>query len=202
MLNLKQCLKLIKSLHRVSGGLLRIDGFDIRQLDAPDLRRQIAYVPKVPNFFRGSIIENMRLSNPMAAEEDVIKALELADAWADITAMPEGLNTIIGSHGDAKVTSSLATRISLARAYLHPANILLIDELPNTLLSSKTGTNLKEYLVRAKGKRTVILCTYREDFMKMADTIVWLRGVSSPISGARDIILEKIQHSKTTGEAA
>jgi ATP-binding cassette subfamily B protein/ATP-binding cassette subfamily C protein LapB len=86
----------------------------------------------------------------------------------------------------------LATRISLARAYLHPGNVLLIDELPNTLLSGKAGRNLKEYLTRAKGKRTVIICTYRDDYMKLADTIVWLRGLSSPIAGARDTMFEKI----------
>jgi ABC-type multidrug transport system fused ATPase/permease subunit len=169
---------------------VRIDGFDIRQLDAPDLRRQIAYVPKHPHFFNGSVIENMRLSNPTASEEDVIKALELADAWNDIKKLPQKLDTIIGSHGKTKLTSSLATRLSLARAYLHPASILLIDELPNALLSSKAGQNLKEYLVRAKGKRTILLCAYREDFMRLADTIVWLRGLQAPITGSTDILFD------------
>ena len=189
-------LKLIKSLHRVSSGVIRIDNFDIRQLDAPDLRRQIAYVPKTPHFFNGSVIENMRFSNPMVSEGDVIKALELADAWDDIQKFNDGLNTVIGSHGTAKITSSLATRLSLARAYLHPATILLIDELPNTLLSGIAGNNLKDYLARAKGKRTVIMCSYREDFMKLADTIVWLRGIDQPISGDREQMVQTI-HSET-----
>ncbi|MEZ5814457.1 MAG: ATP-binding cassette domain-containing protein [Alphaproteobacteria bacterium] len=183
-------LKLIKSLHRATHGTVRIDGFDIRQLDAPDLRRQIAYVPKQPHFFNGSVIENMRLSNPMASEEDVIKALELADAWDDIKKLPQKLDTVIGSYGKTKLTSSLATRLSLARAYLHPASILLIDELPNALLSGKTGQNLKEYLIRAKGKRTILLCAYREDFMRLADTIVWLRGLQAPITGSTDILFD------------
>ena len=185
-------LQLIKSLNKATSGTVRIDGFDIRQLDAPDLRKQIAYVPRTPSLFHGTVLENMRFANPMASEEDIIKALELADAWDDISNMPRGLKTIIGSHGNDKVTSSLATRIALARAYLHPGNVLLIDELPNTLLSGKAGKNLKEYLIRAKGKRTVIICTYRDDYMKLADTIVWLRGLSSPIAGARDTMFETI----------
>lgn len=188
-------LKLIKSLHRATEGTVRIDGFDIRQLDAPDLRRQIAYVPKTPHFFNGSVIENLRLSNPMATEEEIIKALELADVWDDIQKLPEGLQTTIGSHGKAKITSSMASRLSLARAYLHPASLLLIDELPNTLLSGKAGKNLKDYLSRAKGKRTIIMCNYREDYMKLADTIVWLRGLSSPVTGSRDIILEMMHNA-------
>lgn len=186
-------LKLIKSLHTASSGVVRIDGFDIRQLDAPHLRRQIAYVPKSPQFFRSTLIENMRLSNPLASDEEVIKALELADAYADVAALPEGIHTLIGSHGSVKLTSNLATRLSLARAYLHPAAILLIDELPNTLLSGKPGKNLKEYLARAKGKRTVIICTYREDFMRLADTIIWLRGLEPPVTGKRDDILGHLQ---------
>ncbi len=189
-------LKLIKSLHRADEGTVRIDGFDIRQLDAPDLRRQIAYVPKNAQFFTGSIIENMRLSNPMASEEAIIKALELADVWTDIEKLPDGLNTIIKSHGSSQITSSMASRLSLARAYLHTAPILLIDELPNTLLSGKTGKNLKDYLVRAKGQRTIIMCSYREDYMKLADTIVWLRGLSSPVTGSRDIIFEMMNNAE------
>lgn len=189
-------LKLIKSLHRPTQGTVRIDGFDIRQLDAPDLRRQIAYVPKVPHFFNGSITENMRLSNPMASKEEIIKALELADAWNDIQKMRNGLETCIGSHGETKITTSFATRLSLARAYLHPASILLIDELPNALLSDKAGQNLKEYLARAKGKRTVLLCAYREDFMKLADTIVWLRGIDAPISGSTDILFDMMNTAR------
>ncbi|MAE50703.1 MAG: hypothetical protein CMH27_02725 [Micavibrio sp.] len=189
-------LKLIKSLHSPTQGTIRIDGFDIRQLDAPHLRRQIAYVPKQPHFFNGSIIENMRLSNPMASRDDVIKALELADAWCDIEKFQDGLDTIIGSHSKTKLTSSLATRLSLARAYLHPASILLIDELPNALLSSKTGQNLKDYLSRAKGKRTIIFCSYRKDFMKLADTIVWLRGLDNPITGSTDILFDMMNTSQ------
>lgn len=188
-------LKLIKSLHRATEGTIRIDGFDIRQLDAPDLRRQIAYVPKTPHFFNGSIIENLRFSNPMASNEDVIKALELANVWDDIQKFPDGVETIIGSNSMEKITSSISSKLSLARAYLHPAHLLLIDELPNTLLSGKTGKNLKDYLVRAKGKRTIIMCNYREDYMKLADTIVWLRGLSSPITGSRDIIFEMMDNA-------
>lgn len=194
-------LKLIKSLHRATNGTIRIDSFDIRQLDAPDLRRQIAYVPKTAHFFNGSVLANMRFSNPMVSEEDVIKALTLADAWEDIQKFSQGLHTIIGSHGQAKITSSLATRLSLARAYLHPATILLIDGLPNTLLSGKAGKNLKDYLVRAKGKRTVIMCSYREDFMKLADTIVWLRGIDVPKVGPRDTMVKTI-HSETVSGGA
>lgn len=188
-------LHLIQGLYRPKSGTVRIDGFDIRQLDAPDLRRQIAYVPRKPHFFKGSLIENLRFANPLASEEDVIKALELADAWDDIQKWPEGLDSQIGRDHQAFLTSNMAARLSLARAYLHPAALLLIDDLPNALLSSKTGQNLKDYLTRAKGKRTVILCSFREDFMKLADTIIWLRGMDKPICGGAEDVLEKMDNT-------
>jgi ATP-binding cassette subfamily C protein LapB len=190
-------LKLIQSLHRASSGVVRIDGFDIRQLDAPALRRQIAYVPKNAEFFHGSIVENMRISNPLATEDDIQKALELADAWEDVCKLVNGMHTTIGANGDARLTSSLSTRLSLARAYLHPASILLIDELPNTLLSGKAGQNLKNYLARAKGKRTIIICTYRDDYLQLSDTIIWLRGIEKPVSGDRNQILSHLKHGPT-----
>jgi ABC-type bacteriocin/lantibiotic exporter with double-glycine peptidase domain len=182
-------LKLIQSLHRASSGTIRIDGFDIRQIDAPDLRRQIAYVPKVAHFFHGSVMENLRFANPLATEEEMYAALEMADALEDIRHLPQGLHTVIGLHRGVKLTSTLATKLSLARAYLHPAPMLLIDELPNSLLSGKVGENLKRYLARAKGKRTVIFCVYRDDFLKLADTVVWLRGTETPMTGERDVML-------------
>lgn len=185
-------LTLIKSMRRTNSGTVRIDGFDIRQLDIPDLRRQIAYIPKNPHFFHGTVIENMRFANPAASENDVIKALQLADIWDDVRSMPAGLQSVIGMHEGMQPTSSQASRMSLARAYLHPSSLLLIDELPNTLLSGKAGENLKDYLVRAKGKRTVLICTYREDFMRLADTIVWLRGMGMPVAGPREEMFSKM----------
>ncbi len=187
-------LKLIKSLHRATSGTICIDGFDIRQLDAPHLRRQIAYVPKTPYFFEGSVIDNMRLTNPLAGEAEVCEALQRADVWEDISKLPQGMHTVIGAGSGVGITSSLASRLSLARAYLHPAAILLIDELPNTLLIGKAGQNLKDYLQKSKGDRTIILCTYRDDFMEMADSIVWLRGLEAPVTGAREHILGKLHH--------
>jgi ABC-type bacteriocin/lantibiotic exporter with double-glycine peptidase domain len=189
-------LKLIKALYRAHTGSVQIDGFDIRQLDAPDLRRQIAYIPQNSDFFDSSILENLRIGNPLASEEDIQKALQLADVWDEICAMPEGLNTIIGRHGNKKLPSSLATRLSIARAYLHPAPILLIDELPNAVLSSRAGQNLKEYLARIKGKRTCIMVSYRDDFIKMADIFVSLRRGGAPLAGTRETISEILKNKE------
>ena len=186
-------LKLIKGLYKVSMGAVQIDGFDIRQLDAPDLRRQIAYVPQQPDFFNGTIFENLRLGNPLASQEEIEKALQLADVWTEISTLPDGLNSMIGRYGAGSLPTSLATRLSLARSYLHAAPILLIDELPNALLSSRAGNNLKDYLARSKGKRTCIMVSYREDFINLADTVIVLQRGGMPVAGIRETVTEALK---------
>ncbi len=173
-------LKMLKGLYKPESGAVQIDGFDIRQLDAADLRRQISYVPQQPDFFQGTILENMRVGNPLASEKDVEAALVAADAWDDVAALPEGMRTQIARHGGMALPSSLLSRMSLARAYLHGAPILLIDEIPNALLSGKTGRKLKDFLAQIKGKRTVFMITYREDFMRLADMVVTMRRGEMP----------------------
>lgn len=188
-------LKLLKGLYKAQEGSVRIDGFDIRQLDAQDLRRQIAYVPQQPDFFNGTVIENLRIANPLAGEDDIRKALELADAWEDVSRLQNGLNAMIGKYGEGAIPVGLAMKLSLARAYLHPAPLLLIDELPNAFLSGTAGQNLKNYLIHTKGKRTTIMVTFREDFMHLSDTIILLRRGEAPIAGRRDAVL-KSQNKK------
>lgn len=189
-------LKLVKGLYRAENGAVQIDGFDIRQLDAPDLRRHIAYVPQTPDFFHGSVLENLRIGNPLASEDDAVRALQAADAWEDVSRLPEGLGTIIGRHGENALPVNLAIRLSLARAYLHDASILLIDELPNTILSGRAGRNLKDYLARIKGKRTCLMVTYRADFMALADTVILLNRGAPPMAGPRENILRALQNKE------
>lgn len=173
-------LKLIKGMCKVESGSVLIDGFDTRQLDVTELRRQIAYVPQQPDFFKGTIADNLRIGNPLASDEELQQALEMADAWTEISSLPQGLQTEISRYGDDNISTLMAPRLSLARAYLHAASIILIDELPNVLLSGKAGRNLREYIAAGKGKRTAVIVTYRDDMMALADTVVTLRRGESP----------------------
>jgi ABC-type bacteriocin/lantibiotic exporter with double-glycine peptidase domain len=173
-------LKLIKGLYRPYAGAVQIDGFDIRQLDMADLRRQIAYVPQQADFFCGSILENLRLCNPVADKGQIEEALRRADCWADVAALPHKMDTIISRYDVATLPSSLFSRLSLARLYLHDSSIILVDEIPNSLLGGETGKNLKEYLAQIKGKRTVFMVTYRDDFIRMADIVLNMRRGKRP----------------------
>lgn len=188
-------LKLVKGLYTPQSGSLRVDGFDIRQLDPASLRRQIAYVPQQASFFEGTIAENLRFANPIASDKELEMALAQAGVLEEIKALPKGLDTVIGGENRQPLSSSLELRLSLVRAYLHDAQILLVDELPNSMLSEEAGQFLRDHLIRFKRKRTVIMVTHREDFMEMADTVVVLRRNQAPLVGPRQFILDQL-HKK------
>lgn len=173
-------LKLVNGLLLPQMGSVRIDGVDIRQMDPSWLRRQISYVPQLPDLFTGTVRENLLLAAPMADDETLKRALELADAWRDIQALPQGLETPIGD-GGMPVTDGLHARLGLARLYINPHALILCDELPYSLLSSRAGDNFKQFLASCKGNRTVIMITHRSDLMEMADVMVWLRADLPPM---------------------
>ncbi|AEP09543.1 peptidase domain-containing ABC transporter [Micavibrio aeruginosavorus] len=187
-------LKLIKKMYIPQAGSIRIDGFDIRQLDYGDLRRNIAYVPQTPEFFYGSIADNIRFANPLATDKEINMALEQAGILGEVQNLHSGLNTKIGQGPDAiSLPSAMAIRLGLVRAYLHEAPILLIDELPNSLLNDEAGQFLHETIIRAHGHQTVFMVTYRRDYLEMADTIVLLRRGLQPQAGAGPIMMERLK---------
>ncbi len=186
-------LKLAKGLYQAPVGSVRLDGFDVRQLDPMALRRRIAYIPQNPSFFHGTIEENLRFANPLTTRKEMEMALAQADALKAVKRLPKGLDTKIGGDDGIQLSSSLALRLSLVRAYLHDAQILLIDELPNSLLSEAAGKFLMDGLIRNRKDRTVVMVTYRVDMLRIADQIVWLRVGEPPLAGERDLMLRHLK---------
>ncbi|MBW7911956.1 MAG: ATP-binding cassette domain-containing protein, partial [Alphaproteobacteria bacterium] len=168
---------------------VRIDGYDIRQMDAAELRRQIAYVPQKPDFFPGTLRENIAIGNPFASETDIENALLLADAWEDCRAQLD--KTIAEVH----MTPSLAARLSLARAYLQNAAVVLIDEMPNTLMNGTAGENLRTYIRQSHGKRTIIAVAHRGDLLALADVIIHLRRGAKAAAGNREDMLRHLREA-------
>ncbi len=180
-------LKLARGLYQPQTGAVRLDGFDLRQLDPIQLRRQLAYVPQRPDLFAGSIAENLRLAAPAARECTIWEALELVDAAAEVAELPEQLSTRIGKSGTI-LSSSLAFRLSLARAFLQDTQLVAIDELPNSLLNGRAGQALKSMVIKQRGQRTILLAAHRADLLRLADRAVLLRHGQQPGVGSPDMI--------------
>ncbi len=168
-------LKLVKGLYRADGGAVAIDGVDVRQLHPIDLRRRVAYMPQVPFFFGGTVLENLLAGNPMATLDDVDAMLDVCGVAEDVAALPQGLRTRIGDDGGHALTSGMAARLSLARTLLQDARIVLIDEVPNTMMSGASGERILAYLRTHKADATIFIVTHREDLLALADVTVTLR---------------------------
>lgn len=188
-------LSLAAGLYQPQVGSIRIDGTDIRQMDPIVLRRHITFITQQPEFFSGTILENLQLPHPTVTEEQAKAALIELDAWQDIARLPDGLHTRIGN-GGTSLPGRLLYRLNLARAMVAPCSIILCDELPYAVLNSTTGERFKAFLKKQRGVRTVLLVAHREDYMQIADRMVLLRPDRKPVIAKPDEILPHLRKAR------
>jgi ATP-binding cassette subfamily C protein/ATP-binding cassette subfamily C protein LapB len=181
-------LKTVLGLNVPQAGSVRVGGIDVRQLDPAELRHAIAYVPQIPELFHGTVVQNIRLGSPTASLSDIRQALELAGAWDEISALPEGPDTRILQTG---IPSGLARKISLARAYVKRSSILLLDE-PGGGLDVAGDAALIEAIHSMRGKTTVIMATHRPSHLDVADRIVVLDAGQVVLNGPAEQTRERI----------
>lgn len=185
-------LKLLLGLYKPQAGAISINHQNIRQIDPIYLRQNIAYVPQTPEIFEATIEENIRFAKPEATEEEIWKALELADADKMVRTFPKTLKTTLTTNTE-ELSSLLKHKIALARFYIRNADILLIDEIPYAILNSKTGKNLIKYIQESRGKRTIIFVTHREDHISIADKALALFNGNRFVFDEPNKVTEKIR---------
>ncbi len=164
---------------------------DIRQIDPVELRRSIAYVPQAFDMFHGTVAQNLRLTNPVASDKEIIQAAKLAGMYDDIMALEEGFETRLGDTNIGHLSSGLLQRISLARAYLKKAPIILMDEAAQTL-DDKGDEALVRTLKKIKGSSTVIMVSHRPSHMRLADRLIVLSNGLLILDGHPDQVLERL----------
>jgi ATP-binding cassette subfamily C protein/ATP-binding cassette subfamily C protein LapB len=165
--------KLLLAMHRPQSGGVLIDGHDIRQFDSLELRRMIGYVPQIPQFFYGTIAQNLRLAKPSASDEDLRQAARDACVLEEIEALPDGFETRIGDGTNNRPSDSALQRLNLARCYLKDAPIIILDE-PGTALDFEADQATMKAIERMRGRKTVLLITHRPSHMRLADKLVVL----------------------------
>ncbi len=188
-------IKLIAGMYRAQAGSFSIDDLDIRQLNAMDLRRAISYVPQITKMFHGSIAQNMRLNNILATDEDLRRAAEEAGVLEDILSLPEGFDTRIGDNTGDHMPPGFLRALSMARAFVNPAQILLLDE-PGASLDDASDQRLIKQLKKLKGKHTIIMVSHRPSHIRIADKAVLMEQGAVQFAGEADTVinmmLEKI----------
>jgi len=155
-----------------SSGRVCADGVDIRELRVADWRSQIGFVPQEPCLLPVSIRENIAYARPDATHEEIVAAAKAAKCHSFIEAMPEGYSTKIGEQGST-LSGGEKQRISIARALLHDAPILVLDE-PTSSLDAETERGVVEALETLMKGRTSFVIAHRLSTIRDADKICFI----------------------------
>ncbi|HKO38089.1 MAG TPA: ABC transporter ATP-binding protein [Solirubrobacterales bacterium] len=157
-----------------SGGRVEIDGHDVRDLKLRSLREQISVVLQEPLLFSGTIAENIRYGRLEATRGEIEDAARAANAHDFISALPEGYETELGE-GGSHVSGGERQRISVARAFLKDAPILILDE-PTSSIDSRTEGVILDSLDELMEGRTSFIVAHRLSTVRHADQILVLSG--------------------------
>jgi ATP-binding cassette subfamily B protein len=142
-----------------STGRVLLDGVDVRDYRLADLRNQFAIVLQEPVLFSTTVAENIAYGRPGATPEQIVEAAKAANAHEFIEALPDGYETEVGERGMC-LSGGERQRVSLARAFLKDAPILILDE-PTSSVDLKTEAQIMEAMERLMHGRTVFLITHR-----------------------------------------
>jgi ATP-binding cassette subfamily C protein CydC len=157
-------------------GAVRFGGHDLRSYRGEDLRSRIAVVSQDTYLFDTTIRENLRIANPRASDEDVIRAARAAQIHDFIVSLPEGYDSYAGEAG-VRLSGGQARRIAIARALLKDAPVLLLDE-PTEGLDPQTERALVESIETLMAGRSVLVITHKLAYLgdRVDEVLVLERG--------------------------
>lgn len=163
-------LRLVSRLYDYDGGSILIDGKDIKDISTDSLFRDVSIVFQDVTLFNTSVMENIRLGRESASDEEVRKAAKLANCMDFIDKLPEGFDTPIGENG-AELSGGERQRLSIARAFLKDAPILILDEI-SASLDVDNEKKIQESLNKLIENKTVIIISHRLKSIENVNKIV------------------------------
>ena len=162
-------LKLLMRFWDVQEGSVSVDGADVREIPTKHLRDMESYVTQETHLFHDSIANNIAIAKPGATREEIVEAAKKASIHDFIMTLPKGYDTEVGELGDT-LSGGEKQRIGIARAFLHDAEMILLDEPTSNLDSLNEGIILKS-LKESAEKKTVVLVSHRVSTMNVADVV-------------------------------
>ena len=180
--------KLITRYYEFQKGVIRIDGADIRALNLKSYRSKLGIVPQQPFLFSGTVLENIRYSNPDAALEDISAiALSIGNGeWLD--SMPEGLETDVGERG-ARLSMGQRQLVSLLRVLVQKPSIFILDEATASI-DPFTESQIQDAIDLILSRSTSILIAHRLSTVRSADRIIVLRDGEIIETGDHEALIE------------
>jgi len=180
---------LIPRFYDATTGHITIDEIDVREMPLKRLRESISIVTQEPILFSSSIAENIRYGKLDASQEEIVAAAQASQAHSFIEQMPEGYNTLLGDAG-SRLSGGERQRISIARALLKDAPILILDE-PTSALDSRSESHIFTALRHLMKNRTTIVIAHRLSTIRDADKIIVLDGGQIADEGNHEELLRK-----------
>ena len=180
---------LIPRFYDVTGGSVRIDGVDVRDVRLADLRNQIGIVQQDVYLFAGTVYDNIRYGKPDATREEVIGAAKNANAHDFIMSLPNGYETDIGQRG-IKLSGGQKQRLSIARVFLKNPPILIFDEATSAL-DNESEKVVQDSLEKLAKNRTTFVIAHRLSTIKNAEKILVLTEDGIAEEGTHEELLER-----------
>jgi ATP-binding cassette subfamily B protein/subfamily B ATP-binding cassette protein MsbA len=165
---------LLPGFYETTAGRITIDGFDIRELRLESLREQISIVSQEPFLFNGTVRENILYGRLDASDVDVIAAAKAANCHEFISRLPDGYDSRVGERG-VKLSVGEKQRVSIARALLKDAPILILDEATASV-DTATERLIQEALERLMAGRTSFVIAHRLSTIRNADQVLVIRA--------------------------
>lgn len=162
-------LKLLMRFWNVNNGDISVKGRSINNINTSQLRDMESYVTQETHLFHDSIKSNLKIAKLDATDEEIITACKKASVHDFIMTLPQGYDTPVGELGDT-LSGGERQRIGVARAFLHDAPLMLLDEPTSNLDSLNEAVILRSLGEQSRGK-TVVLVSHRQSTMRIADTV-------------------------------
>ncbi len=165
-------ISLVPRLYDVTGGAVRIDGVDVRDLTLDTLRTSIGVVSQDPHLFHESIGDNLRYADPDATDERLVEAARAARIHETIAALPDGYDTVVGERG-YRLSGGEKQRLAIARLLLKDPVIMILDEATSHL-DNENESHIQEALEHALEGRTALVIAHRLSTIRSADRIAFI----------------------------
>lgn len=186
--------RLIMGLYQPTEGAVLLDGIDLRQLDPADVRRNLGYVSQDVTLFYGTLRDNITFGLPYADDSAVLAAAELAGMANFVNRHPRGFDMPVGERGES-LSGGQRQSVGLARAVLHNAPLLLLDE-PTSAMDFTTEAQITQNITHFAHNKTVVLVTHRTSLLAMVTRVIVIDAGKIVADGPRDRIMEALQSGR------
>jgi ATP-binding cassette subfamily C protein LapB len=191
--------RLMMGLYQATEGAVLLDGIDLRQLDPSDVRRNVACVSQDVTLFYGTLRDNITLGQPYADDSALVAAADVACMNEFVNRHPRGFDMPVGERGES-LSGGQRQAAGLARAVLHNAPILLLDE-PTSAMDFSTEAQITTKMSQFAAHTTVVLVTHRTSMLAMVNRVIVIDGGKIVADGPRDRIMEALASGRVAKAA-